>query len=81
MKKYEINTDKELTPAEIVELEKIFNCKFILLSNTIYSVFEETSPQMGMERLVRYFHTREEAEKFAQTITNHRTSIQEISLS
>lgn len=33
MKKYEINTDKELTQAEIEELEKIFNCTFIVINN------------------------------------------------
>ena len=79
--KYEINTNKELTQAEIAELEKIFNCNLIVLSNTIYSVFEETSPQMGMERLAGCFRTREEAENFAKTITSHRTSIQEVLLS
>ena len=33
MKKYEINTEKELTQVEIEELEKIFNCTFIVINN------------------------------------------------
>ena len=81
MKRYEIKTEKALSDSEIEVLERIFNCELLVLGNNIiYSVMEETSPQMGIERLVKSFHTKEEAEAFVNSITDHRTRIIETEL-